>query len=392
MKKIFIISGVMLGVTVLAWGIYMIAFRVPAPASDSSTSTKDSTKISNESSDTQNKIQASSESAAIQIVTNEGVMGLYVGDGNDGPLKYYTTGDGDVYQISLDGTNLQSLANNSLTGLASVNWSPRGNKAITSFKRDGVETFYVYDFDSKQGNKMKDGVDTISWSNLGDKIIYKYFDATTKQRSVNVAEPDGKNWQKLADTPYRNLKISQIPQSSQVAFWNKPSANEETDLELASIVGAGATRVMAGKFGADYLWSPNGEFMLVSSVEQGGKKLMLGVASKDGKNYQSLGIPTLASKCAWTKNSEKVYCAWPSIDEGVVMPDDYQDGKMATRDTFWKVNVLTGEKKRVMELKELESINQTFDASNLVVSPKEDVLFFINRTDQKLYRIELDRS
>jgi hypothetical protein len=98
-------------------------------------------------------------------------------------------------------------------------------------------------------------------------------------------------------------------------------------------------------------------------------------------------LPTFVSKCAWSKNNTFIFCALPgAISEKNVLPNDYLDNSFTTNDTFWKVNLKTGEKTRVIPLEELKT---TYDATKLFLSHSESYLFFINRIDDKLYRIKL---
>jgi len=75
-----------------------------------------------------------------------------------------------------------------------------------------------------------------------------------------------------------------------------------------------------------------------------------------------------------------------SIPENSILPNEYDSKKFTTTDTFWKVDIATGKKTRLIELKEM---SDTFDAANLFLSSEETMLFFINRKDDKLYRIKL---
>jgi hypothetical protein len=68
------------------------------------------------------------------------------------------------------------------------------------------------------------------------------------------------------------------------------------------------------------------------------------------------------------------------------MPNDYYSNKFQTADTFWKVNVLTGEKTRLIDL---NKISAKIDAKNIFLNPDESLLFFVNRIDGKLYQISL---
>jgi hypothetical protein len=111
------------------------------------------------------------------------------------------------------------------------------------------------------------------------------------------------------------------------------------------------------------------------------------VINDQGGEYKNLEIPTLVSKCVWSKNNKIVYFALPSsLPDNILMPNDYDAKKFTTTDTFWKVDVTTGKKDRMIELEKMQG---SYDASNLFLSPDEGNLFFINRIDDKLYKVKM---
>ena len=112
----------------------------------------------------------------------------------------------------------------------------------------------------------------------------------------------------------------------------------------------------------------------------------LGMITINGEYYE-LGIPTIVSKCVWSSDNKEVYYALPGgIPEKSVMPNDYQEGKFTTEDTFWKVEVSSGKKERIVNT---EEIKEKYDSSNLFLSPTRSALYFVNKIDGKLYRISL---
>ncbi|PJA87018.1 MAG: hypothetical protein CO141_01710 [Candidatus Moranbacteria bacterium CG_4_9_14_3_um_filter_42_9] len=75
-----------------------------------------------------------------------------------------------------------------------------------------------------------------------------------------------------------------------------------------------------------------------------------------------------------------------SIPENAIMPNDYYNASFSTDDTFWKVDTQTGEKERIVSL---DKITEKLDADTLFLNGDESFLFFVNKKDDKLYRIEL---
>ncbi|MEA3323144.1 MAG: hypothetical protein U9Q12_02885, partial [Patescibacteria group bacterium] len=117
------------------------------------------------------------------------------------------------------------------------------------------------------------------------------------------------------------------------------------------------------------------------------KKTTLGIIDDDGENYIDFQIPTIVTKAIWSKDNKTVYYAQPNeVPDDVVWPNDYNDKKFITQDTFYKIDIETSKKSRIIELKD---ITEQVDATNLFISPSEDMLFFVNRVDGLLYRLKL---
>jgi len=307
---------------------------------------------------------------------------------SDGFLYYYSLDDQSLKRATLEGKEKAVLLSN-LPGTPNrIIWSLKKDKVLLSLKQStGENIWHLVDLVTKTLTPLKAEISRIAWNNLGDKIFYQYTDFVTGKRTLNVARPDGTEWKKLADLSWDTF-IAPIPQGANISFWSRPNAFEKTSFESISITGEGRKTLLSERFGVDYLWSPNGEKVLVStSSEKGGKEILLSVMNANGGQLQSLAIPTFISKVTWSKDNKTIYFALPgSIPENSVLPNDYFDKPIHTKDTFWKMDITTGKKSRLAELKE---VVQNFDSSNLFLSPDEDVLFFTDRTTKRLYRIEL---
>ena len=388
-KKIFIISSVLLSAVLFFLGIYNISFK----KDKASTQTGTKTSQNNNSGESQSAIDKTGKLTGIKnkdkiySLSDEAVIGPISVDSGDS-VEYYSKASGNVFKISSSGEGKETINDRNLPGLEKILWSSDTSKVIARFNNNGRIQYSTYDYSEKRGYTLSDGVEYATWNNLGDQIFYKYFDAKSKKRSLNIADFDGKNWKKIADVNFNNAFISVIPQSSFVSFWNVPNTFEETSLNVVSTVGGEVRKIFSGRFGADYLWSPDGSKALVSFADsRGGSKTSLGVINNNGGEFQNLNIPTFVSKCAWSKDNKVIYYALPTFSsENSVLPNDYQSGKVSTKDTFWKMDITSGKAERVAEIAD---IKEAYDATSLFLNPSEDILFFINKINGRLYGINL---
>jgi hypothetical protein len=373
-KKVFFLCLFIFFITLLLWGVYNLSFKkteTPKPAPVATT-----------------PVTPSKSEPAISLVTDESVISPVI-DPSGTYIKYYSHDTGKVYRIDLDGKNKGTISSQELDGLNNVLWSPDQTKAINEFTSpDGQPQFFSYSYATQKAIPIKKNTDEIAWQSNSGKIFYKYYDATANKRSLNIADPDGSHWASLTDIDYRNISIAQIPKSGIVSFWNKPDAMTETIFQSMPIVSGEKKTILQGKFGADYLWSPDGNNILVSTTDvRGGSKMQLSVMNSNGGEYKGLDMPTMVSKCTWSKDNKTVYCALPgNIPASAIMPNEYINKKFDTTDTFWKIDTKTGKKDRIIEA---EKIGNRYDATQMFFNQDESKLFFINRTDGKLYSIVL---
>jgi len=375
-KKIFIISSSLFVLLLLLWGIYFFSFKNNA---------------SNKEKFVENilpvEIISDKKIPKIFALSEEPVLGpVFVK--NKSNLKYYSKKTGQVFQIEFDGSEKSAISDKELSGLSSIFWSPEKNRVVSEFFVEGGLSYSSYDYSERMGYPLGKNFGNINWYN-NQKILYTYKTADGK-RTLNIADFDGKNWLKLTDLNFINIRIEPIPLTGLISFWNQGNGFEETTLKTISILGGEEKIIFQGKFGADYLWSPDGNSLLISHLaEKGSAKIQLALTNAKGGEYKNLAFPTLVSKCVWSHDSKNIFCALPgNIPDGIVMPNDYWAGKFQTTDIFWKINTSNGEKDRIIETKELENL-PSIDVLNPFLNEDESFIFFTNKKDGKLYRLEL---
>lgn len=381
MKKVLIISLVLLFFTLLFLGVYNFAFK-----KDIAETLQETAQTSTENAANAFKKTVDWESEKIYSISEQPVMGPLFDKKNE-TIFFYSADDGTVWSVDPDGKGRKKISDTVLPNLKDVFWFSGGSKVLTKIEKDGRNYFYEYNHKEGSGADLKSGTDSVAWDYTGAKIFYKYYDEKTKKKSLNISNPDGSNWQHLADIEFKDVSIAPIPLTSTVSYWNSPDAFYETRLQTVSLVGGQPQTIFIGRFGADYLWSPDGTQALVSSLaEKEDKMVSLGILTAEGE-YKELNIPTLVSKCVWSFDGRTVFYALPGgIPYDAVMPNDYQSKKFMTEDTFWKMDIATNQKERIVETKE---IKDKYDSSNLFLSATQDALYFVNRIDRKLYKIEL---
>lgn len=380
-KKIFFLSLVFLGLSLLLWGVYKLSFNQPETKQEKETSFK-----KGDASLKEKEKLIKINKAKISAIVNEPVLNPVIS--HDGlSINYFSLREHKFYQVNLDGSNKKALFAQEFPHLTQIFWSPDKLKVILKLQNSSSPLAYL-NFQMQTLTSINKVIDNITWNALSNKIYYKFYNTKNKERSLNIANPDASHWNKLADLEYRKISLAQVPKTGLVSFWNSGDAYQQTKLQTVSVLGEEPQTIFQNTFGTDYLWSPSGNKILLSHTNvKGGHKIGLAVMNANGGEYTNLDIPTFISKCAWSRNEQFIYYTLPGgMDDNVVLPNDYKLKKINTGDTFWKVNLKTGKKTRLLELNDIQ---QKYDASQLFLNQNESLLFFVNYIDQKLYKINL---
>ena len=299
-------------------------------------------------------------------------------------VKYYLSENGQAYESNFDGSGLTQLSTNTLTNLSRALWSPDGNKVIHIFNDQGVIKKYLYDFETEQSTRLGQNIDYISWAPNEDRIVYQYY-GPAEENNISISNPDGLNWTNIFPTRMKDL-IVEWPSTNKIALMTKPSGLTQGTAYTIDLTNNDFQKVIEPTYGLTTLWSPQANKILFSETDHQGKNLKLKIADLGQSTINQLDIITLPEKCVWSTDNQTVFCAIPeNIPQLTVLPDDYHKNLTSFSDHFWKINISTGQKTKIFENKG----EQIYDAKNLLLSPLEDYLIFINQTDGLLYSIEI---
>jgi Tol biopolymer transport system component len=303
-------------------------------------------------------------------------------------IIYYSRENGNVWQVGFDGASPTKISDAALDNLVKILWSPLKNKAISIFvdNSDNISK-YFYDYSTKKALPLNKYINYIVWSPAGNKIAYQYQNDFTGENNISISNPDGSGFVQLLKTRMKNLNL-EWPKGIDIFLWEKPSGLVQSPLYFLSSTTKSFNKIISDIYGFSPKWSPNGEKIIFSRTDSKGKNISIFSADKSGSNQKPTGATTLTEKCAWSQDPRIIYCAIPkNIEEAVVLPDDFYKGTFLSDDDFWKINTETNEKTKIIEDSELL---ETYDAYELFLSPQENYLFFVNKTNGLLYSIKLE--
>ena len=377
MKKIFLISVSLFAVTLLFLGVYNIAFR-----NNPRNAVTDDSRKADAKKEADSAFAHGSDNAGISLVTDIPAYGAI--DLDDSHIAYFN--ERSLKRSALDGGGEEVLIENLPGKILDVAWAPNRERVIVLFETEQENRWYLVEISDSSVKPLKSGITSPKWSNLSDRIFYFYTDPASGKTELDSAKPNGADWKKLTDVSETAVFLSSVPSSALISFWNRPSAFEETSLYTIPATGGTAKLIFSEKFGADYLWSPDGAGILISNtLSKGGSETRLGLANQDGGEFRTLQTPTIVSKVAWSKDGQTIYYALPlSIPENTVLPNDYFSRPVYTEDLFWKMDIATGKTDRLIDP---SNMDRSFDATNFFLDHDGAFLYFTDRIDGKIYRL-----
>ena len=371
-KRTTIILSSLIVILVLVMAGYNLLFKKESPQKE--TEGTEEPWVTN--------IEPSPENNISQI-TKEAILSPWVGDNK---VQYFAAQNGYLLESNFNGGQVKEISSIDLNNLQKAVWSPDGNQAICLF--DQSEKI-LYNFKEGRSNTLNSSIQWVAWSPDKNKVAYQFYDNKTQANKISTANPDGSDWQNIFNTRLKDL-IIEWPQPNLISLRTKPSGLAESTVYTLNPNTQKLTKILKDRYGLDLIWSKQGNKILFSETDSNGKNLTLKTANPEGQVLEDLKVATLPSKCVFSSDERKIYCAAPkAIPEGMTMPDDYFQGKdyQDYQDYLWLINTETKEKSLLVEA---EQLPEKLDAFYLKLDEDEDNLFFINKENGFLYRLELD--
>lgn len=390
-KKLLIITSILLSLILLSLAVYNFFIKA---GGDGSPETSESSSPGNNAQNTSlpagnngsgsNGSSASQADLKIRPISQEKVMAPVIG--SDGKtVKYYSKTIGNVFESAFDGSGLKKISSATLEGLAKILWSPDKEKVIGVFSKDSKTERYFYDYATNRSSLLNSNIGYVAWSPDSKKIAYQFTSAESEESNISIADPDGSNWKNIFKTRLADL-IVEWPSRGKISIRSRVSGLAQGLLYAINPDSGDFEKVLSDLNGLNVKWSPKADKILYSFTTSRGKNPALWLSNEDGTQTKDLKLAGIADKCAWSNDDRTIFCALPQeISEFAVWPDDYYKGLVILSDNFYKINLETGEKTKIAG----SSAQFSFDAQDLFLSPKEDLLFFVNRADGLLYSLKI---
>lgn len=302
-----------------------------------------------------------------------------------GRPQYYSPLDGRFYRVGADG-RASALSEQEFRNVRSATWAPGGDRAIIEFP-DGANV--LYDFASGAQVTLPQHWTAFSFAPRGERIAGMSMALDRENRYLFESDPNGNAFRAIA--PLGNnadkVTVAWSPNNQVVAF-----------SRTGITIGDGRQNVLAvGRNGENFpalvvegqdfrpLWSPDGTRIVYSAVRAEGNYnpelwVVGGTGTTLGAGRQLLRVSTWADKCTFA-DAATLYCAIPdALKRGYGL-----EPVLAERvpDSIERIDLTTGIRTTVGRPASDTSIAQ------LSVAPDGGSLFYVARTDGRLYEMRL---
>jgi TolB protein len=199
------------------------------------------------------------------------------------------TGDGDLYVMNADGSELHKLLSG--IGITHPTWSPDGTRI--AFVRDQGTALCIVDADGSglQVIARKRGYYQLpSWSPLGNLIAYQSAGHNRDHEAIFTIRPDGSHERRLGLSRSSAGFPAWSPDGSQLAY----SGGEQLRiLDVTTGLSRLVTRCALPTCVADFFpaWSPDGSRIAFVRQEEGGAALHLYVIELSAGRITRLAVP-----------------------------------------------------------------------------------------------------
>lgn len=295
----------------------------------------------------------------------------------------YLAWDGNIKQIDFNGENDQSLGFIAAERIGQVVFSSDGQKiAVNHTLSSGAKRILIYNLASRTLKALPENSIFVVFSPKADedRLIYGLLEGlSTRLISTNIS---GTQTQTIS-----SLKIPDLdPEWTHPDFLTlktKPSGLAYGLLYTLNLKTKKMNRLLGNVYGLTAKFSPSHAKTLYSQTSTNGFDYNLAVLNLANNQNANLDILSLPEKCVFSKNDRKLWCAAINTESDYVMPDDYYKGLIeSSGDDLVSIDLITRKQEKIISANNM-------NAHDLFLSPDETYLFFINKTDGRLYRLTL---
>ncbi|MBP9714998.1 MAG: hypothetical protein KBD52_00710 [Candidatus Pacebacteria bacterium] len=308
-------------------------------------------------------------------------------------LRYVDRATGNVYQTFAKEINERKITDTLIPRVQESFFADKGESVIMRYLKEDGKTISSFagklpsdilggDASSQKvnGSFLLENIQDISISPDDSQIFYlsNLGDNATGVRANAL----GINKTQIFSSPFTEW-LSSWPNENVITLTTKPSAQVPGYSYVLDPNTKKFSKTLGGINGLTTLTSNDGKLILYSN-----NNLSLNVYNTETKQNKELNVRTLPEKCVWANDNNVLYCAVPKSVSGGLYPDTWYQGEVSFFDRIWKINIVNSSETIIAD-PFLVRDGEEIDGIKLSLDENEDYLFFVNKKDSYLWKIEL---
>lgn len=308
-------------------------------------------------------------------------------------LRYVNKTTGNVYQTFADKIDERIFSSTTIPKVYEAYFGNKGETVIMRYLKEGDQTIQTFvgalpkedlGSDSVVANKLSgsflpENISNVSVSPDTLKMFYLFNIENNAVGIVFSAQDNAKT--QIFDSSFTEW-LSFWANTKTITVTTKPSANVPGYMYAINPDRKDFNKILGGINGLTTLTSPDGKMVLY-----GNNNMSLYIFNTDTRESSLLGIKTLPEKCVWAPTNDIVYCAVPKFISQGQYPDSWYQGEVSFSDEIWKVDIFSGN--TTMLLDPVSISGEDIDAIKLALDENQNYLFFVNKKDSYLWKLEI---
>lgn len=308
-------------------------------------------------------------------------------------VRYASKETGNIYQTFADEIKEKKFSSTLIPKIEEAFFANGGDSVILRYLKNDTITIETYlgvlpkeelgsdttgSYEMK-GSFLADNINEVAVSSDGTRLFY-LLNSSSGVSGITLTFKDGKRAQLFQSDFTEWLPVWNA--ANTISLTTKPSGtvlgymyNLGTDKRFSKVIG--------GINGLTTLASPSGNSVLYTDSNL--SLSLYDIRTGDGKG---VGLRTEPEKCVWAKDSITLYCAVPKFVPSGTYPDSWYQGEVSFSDQIWKVNTLTGVTTLLLD-PGLAVGGEEIDGIKLQIDASETYLFFVNKKDSFLWKVDL---
>jgi hypothetical protein len=376
-------------VAIAAFVIYQLVYRGNSNAPEVTGQTGSLPSAANQqfpsATQTSTVVSTLNTSSAIASSSRFGIIS------NDPAVDYFVSPTNIVSIIKPDGT-IELIANNvtsifstsTISNIVTAAFSYDGKKALITYRVGTTTQSSVFDDATRTWTRLPSNMQSPAWSPIDYRVAYLSPSNTGSETLMTIDAGTANAKPAVISTLTMEDMLLQWPNKNTMIVSDRPSAYIAGSIWLFNVSSKTLSPMVYENRGAESLWNTFGS-ALIFSAGSGNAGGQLTFQSATG-TQKTLSFGTLPSKCTFG-SSVIIYCAVPhnqNMFSLARLPDEYDQDIYFTNDDFYRVDASIGS---LSEIFSSSAVPQNLDATRVKIF--NNILFFINRYDQKIYALAL---